>query len=1405
MSEKGFKFSIIMAIYDCEDYLNEAIDSLINQSLDFKENVQLILVNDESRDSSGEIALEYQKEYPENIMILSQEHSGVAHARNLGLKHAKGKYINFLDADDCISEDTLSEVSAFLDNNDCDVVAVPITYFERKVEFDSFNYKFDKTTVIDLMSNPNNPQFSISSTFIRADAVGDDFSTDIVCSEDLLFLYNIFLEKPKLGVLSAPTYFYRKRRDLSAISDYVQFTKEYYIQRLDGFHLKLIEISKENSEIPKFIQYLLIYDLEGIVTQEDYFMCDGEAEKEELLSRLRKILSYIEPEVIKTANMGDSLRYFFFNLAYDDLKVNFDNFDSVIEHDGEIVDSLHAPELIFKEFDLIGKSIKIAGFLNDYLDEDLFSVESLSEYVDGKIERHSADFQPDPSFRKIPHSSIYQNLKYFTLDIPFDENISTIDFKVVYHKNDMGNYRDEDLLVFDPKIESISKNTILTEDKIELTLNGSQIIKVGQLSDDALLDEEESEPHFMYPQIVAEKPHDFKFAVVMAIYNTEDYLNKSIDSVINQTLGFEDNVQLILVNDGSEDSCEEICLKYLEKYPDNVVVISGQNHGQAHARNMGFEQVRAKYTNFLDSDDYLEENALKEAYDFFEMHYGETDIVSMPIVFFEKKSGSHMLNNKFSSSRIIDLTSEPNNPQLSASSAFFKTDVLSRFKFPTNVISSEDSIVVNKILLEKRTLGVIDTSRYFCRKRFDESSTLDGAATKKEFFTDKLRDYYLHLFDYSLSKTGKIPDFLKYTLAYDLQWLLKEDLTILNNLERKEFWHCLREVIRYIDEEMILNNEYIRNEFTMRFFLSLKRNDLHAQYRKDNVLLEIGNHRCGNLASHNLWLDIVELRDGFLDISGFLNSLFDIENISIEAIKYWDDVEFDRFRAEYVKYTSRPHMTYLSVPFQFKNTFDLKIPLDPYEECTIKLKINYHKDGNNMNFARGNIISVDPGIAFTDHVRISKLSNYKADESHIVYFEDNEFHAEPSTLDALNEFEQNNIESIINKKENHDGKDLEVYNEIIGLRTDYLNQLSKRKLFSRKKEIYLFHCGDLEYDNAYQLFKYASKIRDNVNKYLVVSSGAKRFEKLSKLGNVVEEGSPEHKSLIIQADKIITTLPGNAQINPFGRKNRDLILGLLSYRTYWLPQEVTKDNISNWMRKYDNDLSLILTVSERESESFYGEGYGFDKSIVQNLGFPRFDNLKSNANKQILIIPSWRNAIDGNKRGFLNSSYFRNLNSFLHSPRLLDMIDKGYRIVFRPPPESFKDISASGEKFVDLFDVPDEIHLSRDESYRELLNGSSVMITDFSSLFFDFAYPKKPIIYFHPENDGCSPEGSYFDYETQGFGEVLQTSDNVLEKLEEYVENGCRMEDKYAERVDDFFTYSDKDNCKRVYDWILKN
>ncbi len=143
----------------------------------------------------------------------------------------------------------------------------------------------------------------------------------------------------------------------------------------------------------------------------------------------------------------------------------------------------------------------------------------------------------------------------------------------------------------------------------------------------------------------------YKVSVIIPIWNVEDYLAEAIDSVINQTCGFEESIELILVNDGSPDSCDKICRKYAENYPDNIIYIEQENKGLSAARNAALEVASCEYIAFLDSDDKFSENYIEAGLNFFDKYGDEVDFVAFPLYLFENvKSHDHILNKKFTNS-----------------------------------------------------------------------------------------------------------------------------------------------------------------------------------------------------------------------------------------------------------------------------------------------------------------------------------------------------------------------------------------------------------------------------------------------------------------------------------------------------------------------------------------------------------------------------------------------------------------------------------------------------------------------------------------------------------------------------------------------------------------------------------
>ena len=127
--------------------------------------------------------------------------------------------------------------------------------------------------------------------------------------------------------------------------------------------------------------------------------------------------------------------------------------------------------------------------------------------------------------------------------------------------------------------------------------------------------------------------YKYLFSIIIPIYNRELYLEECIDTVINQTIGFE-NIQLILIDDGSVDNSEAICLSYKNKYPDNIVYEKKENGGVSSARNAGYKYIEGKYVTFLDSDDKFVLDVFDKVYKYFEDNYSKINVVIINIIYF---------------------------------------------------------------------------------------------------------------------------------------------------------------------------------------------------------------------------------------------------------------------------------------------------------------------------------------------------------------------------------------------------------------------------------------------------------------------------------------------------------------------------------------------------------------------------------------------------------------------------------------------------------------------------------------------------------------------------------------------------------------------------------------------------
>lgn len=299
----------------------------------------------------------------------------------------------------------------------------------------------------------------------------------------------------------------------------------------------------------------------------------------------------------------------------------------------------------------------------------------------------------------------------------------------------------------------------------------------------------------------------YKFTIIIPIYNSEKWLGDAIRSVINQSIGVE-NIQLILIDDGSSDNSLKISKEFKKQYPNNVLVISKTNGGVASARNLALKYAEGEYVGFLDSDDNISLNSLQTVYSFFEKNYPEIDLVSIPINYFDARIGPHYLNKKFEfGSRIINLDEEPQSIMVHITPNFIKRTIIEKYSFDEDLVTCEDSKVVAQLLLENNKFGVVDECKYNYRMRSGEKTSLSQIAkNNKKWYFDQLIDYPLWLVEYSYRIKRVIPEFVQYILACHLQWRFKYDIdeiTFLTNDEKSLYKKMLKLSLKYIDDKIL--------------------------------------------------------------------------------------------------------------------------------------------------------------------------------------------------------------------------------------------------------------------------------------------------------------------------------------------------------------------------------------------------------------------------------------------------------------------------------------------------------------------------------------------------------------------------------------------------------------------------
>ena len=345
-------------------------------------------------------------------------------------------------------------------------------------------------------------------------------------------------------------------------------------------------------------------------------------------------------------------------------------------------------------------------------------------------------------------------------------------------------------------------------------------------------------------------------------------------------------------------------------------------------------------------------------------------------------------------------------------------------------------------------------------------------------------------------------------------------------------------------------------------------------------------------------------------------------------------------------------------------------------------------------------------------------------------------------------------------------------------------------------------------DNGYWFYKYLCENTD-VQCFYAIDRSSPDYSKIEKMGEIIPFGSVKHWLIYLSCKYNISSQKG-------GKPNAALcafleLTDILKVNNVFLQHGVTISD-AKWLYADRSRFTFFITATRPETD-YIEKHFGYKNGVIQYTGFPRFDNLhRFNVKKnQILIMPSWRAwfyeksaQIDSSDSDFLNSEYLKCWREILSSSVLDELIiTYGLEVIFYP--------HRNMQQHLDCFrGINSKVKLASVNEYdvQNLLMSSELLITDYSSVFFDMVYMRKPVIFYQFDEVKFRKQQyqkGYFDYHNSRFGHFCRTCDEVMNYLKLCVKNKYKVSEEYMNEHRKVFEKYDNHNSERIYKLLMNN
>lgn len=861
----------------------------------------------------------------------------------------------------------------------------------------------------------------------------------------------------------------------------------------------------------------------------------------------------------------------------------------------------------------------------------------------------------------------------------------------------------------------------------------------------------------------------YDLSLIIPIYNEEKYIGKAIESVLNQDYNIN-KIEIILIDDGSTDRSSQICLEYMKKH-SNIKFFQQKKAGVSTARNLGISKAKGKYITFLDADDYLLKNTVKSNIAFFENHYNSVDLICYPLF---RKHGKKiilhsryqkMFNNKCCG--IYDINELYYFLQLNIN-IFIKNFKKDQIKFNEKLLQGEDADFILRIISQKNKLGYNSFGGYIWRRHHNSTTTQkDNPYYMFDEFLDRI-------FSWFEIKNKFNQNYIDSLIMYEFGWKLKNRLffpTHLSETELNQKIEMVKKILTKINYKVIINHPFI-DKYHKAYFLELRDEKVKLVNTGNQILIINKEHQI--LFAEN-YLEViitkVKFSNSILKITAFLKSPI-----------------FNFFKPKlFIKTNDRLK----KVPLKISNHSNYKSRIKTNNFWFFEIELNFNND-NEFAFEVFLNKQLYP-IKFFFH----PTSLVETKHSKIIF----------------DKFYINFNKNII--KINQKSKNILIKNYILTKKPKIIITNIKTFLYKtlskvyKNKKIWLYNDRDGLLDNAFYQFKNDFNKTDGVKRYYIVDG--KKNHLINKLNKqekkaIIKYKSLKHKLLFIKSKKIFTSFNHLTSFCPFGKSIK--YYDLYSMEIIYLQHGILHANLSWLYSKEKNYIDKIVVSSQYEIDNLIAN-YNYNRNDLILSGQSRFDiiNDLSNDSNKILFALSWRSNLIGplknnrrelKEKQFLKSKYFTEVNNFLNSDKLKKLLKANnleLKFLLHPIFKGYNNLFEFDNKRIEIID-------------NAIPGNYKLLITDYSSIVFDYIYCNTPVIYFIPDyfefRAGISHNYNKLDLPLEnGFGPLTFNENSLIYEIESLIKANFKIIEKYNKRYKNFFMFKGE-HRERLYNEITK-